>query len=32
MNRLRDTDESKVSIAAALGRSSRDAFAAAFRK
>jgi len=29
---LRDTDEAIVSIAAALGRSSRDAFAAAFRK
>jgi AraC family transcriptional regulator len=32
MNMLRDTDESVVSIAAALGYSSQTAFAAAFRK
>jgi AraC family transcriptional regulator len=32
MNMLRDTDESIVSIAAALGYSSQTAFAAAFRK
>jgi AraC family transcriptional regulator len=32
MNKLRDTDESIVSIAAALGYSSQTAFAAAFRK
>jgi AraC family transcriptional regulator len=31
MNMLRDTDESVVSIAAALGYSSQTAFAAAFR-
>jgi AraC family transcriptional regulator len=32
MNMLRDTDESIVSVAAALGYSSQTAFAAAFRK
>ena len=32
MNMLRDTDDSVVSIAAALGYSSQTAFAAAFRK
>ncbi|WP_213291146.1 AraC family transcriptional regulator [Bradyrhizobium sp. sGM-13] len=32
MNMLRDTDESVVSVAAALGYSSQTAFAAAFRK
>jgi AraC family transcriptional regulator len=32
MNRLRDTDESIVSIAAALGYASQTAFAAAFKK
>jgi len=32
MNMLRDTDESIVSIATALGYSSQTAFAAAFRK
>jgi len=32
MNMLRDTDDSIVSIAAALGYSSQTAFAAAFRK
>jgi AraC family transcriptional regulator len=32
MSMLRDTDESIVSIAAALGYSSQTAFAAAFRK
>ena len=32
MNMLRDTDDSVVSVAAALGYSSQTAFAAAFRK
>ena len=32
MKLLRDTDDSVVSIAAALGYSSQTAFAAAFRK
>jgi AraC family transcriptional regulator len=32
MNMLRDSDESVVSIAAALGYSSQTAFAAAFKK